>query len=69
MQSDLCGSEKFSFQLFDSKRYRVVLRREMTDEEMKRSNRHFISSRCPNLQWIKENQSAVRRYKISRGEN
>jgi hypothetical protein len=53
-----------TYELFDAQRLRVILKRESTAEEADQSNRHFIKSLCPHLQFRRASESSGRVYKI-----
>lgn len=60
MQNNLFAETKETYELFDSIRYRVILRFELTADEAERSNVYFIESLCPHLAFRKAKSKVYR---------
>jgi hypothetical protein len=66
MQIELFGQPKQTYELFDSMRYRVVLRADKTAEDAEKSNQHLIKSLCPHLQYRKASSGKTKVYRINK---
>lgn len=66
MQATLFEPTKETYELFDSMRYRIVLRRAMTADDSERSNQHFIKSLCPHLYFRKASEAKTTVYRINK---